>query len=59
MQKEFFHEIFFHEISSTTLVVAFKGMIREILKVLAALSLGLIYALVSLAVPTFLVTMSL
>jgi hypothetical protein len=40
-------------------VKAFKGTIKKILKVLAALSLGLIYALVTLAISTFIVTMSL
>jgi hypothetical protein len=40
-------------------VIAFKGTDRKILKMLAAFSLGIIYALVTLAKPTFLATMSL
>jgi hypothetical protein len=39
--------------------IAFKGTIRKILKVSAALSLGLIYALITLAIRTFLMTRSL
>jgi hypothetical protein len=35
------------------LTEAFKKTIRKILKMLATLSLGLIYALVTLAIPTF------
>jgi hypothetical protein len=38
--------------------VSFKRTIRKFLKMLAYLSLGLVYSLVTLAITTFIVTMS-